>query len=191
MGHGSPAPYELLTNFWTSADRIHTSLDLIRWYVLQHQRFVFIPSAPRDRHLITLGHALEPLEYLILGTLQSDVDQLIQYGSYRQHSGVLKAMKEFRDEIATQMVVGLYRVWEGSPPYLFYAHVNHADVAAHIAIADSLLQEHRGFPLLIDLADSLCKAEFGGDSFYPTIQTAYADAGQPYRYLSEHETRYR
>ncbi len=61
MGHGNPAPYELLTNFWTAPKRMQVSLDLIRWYVLEHERFVFVPSAPRDRHLLTLGYALEPL----------------------------------------------------------------------------------------------------------------------------------
>lgn len=68
LGHGSPIPYEILTNFWTSPKRIQLSVDLIRWYV-EHQRFVFVPSAPRDRHLLTLGNALNAREYLILGTL--------------------------------------------------------------------------------------------------------------------------
>lgn len=191
LGHGSPAPYELLTNFWTAPQHIHISLDLIRWYVLTHQKFVFVPSAPRDRHLLTLGYALEPLEYAIIGSLKADIDQLIQYGSYRHRRGVLAAMEQFRDEVASQVVVGLYRVSPHAPPYLFYAHIDHADMAAHIVMADSLLQEHRGFPLLIDLADALCKSAFGGDSFFASIQTAYARAGQPYRYLGERETRYR
>ena len=40
-----------------------------------------------------------------------------------------------------------------APPQLFYAHEDHADIAALVALADSVLQEQRGFPLLIDLAD--------------------------------------
>jgi hypothetical protein len=190
MGHGNPAPYELLTNFWTAPKRMQISLDLIRWYVLEHERFVFVPSAPRDRHLLTLGYALEPLEYLIIGTLRPDIDRYIEYGHYRERSGTSPAMRQFRDEIASQVVVGLYRVSQHAPPYLFYAHPKHFDMAAHIVMADSLLQEHRGFPLLIDLADSLCKANFVGDRFFTAIQTAYAEAGLPYRYFGERETRY-
>jgi hypothetical protein len=34
MGHGSPAPYELLTGLWSSqVERINVCLNLIRWYV--------------------------------------------------------------------------------------------------------------------------------------------------------------
>lgn len=189
MGHGSPAPYELLTGLWSSQrERIRVSLDLIRWYV-EHKRFVFVPSAPRKRHLLMLGNALRPMEFSIIQTLQPEVEKLIERGNYRDGSGVLEEMKKFRDEVASQIVVGLYRVWDAAPPYMFYAHVDCAEMAAHIAMADSLLQEHRGFPMLIDLADTVCGTTFGVDSFMSSVQMAYADAGQPFRYLGERETR--
>ena len=78
-----------------------------------------------------------------------------------------------------------------NPAYSGGAHEDHADLAAHIAIADSVLQEHRGFPLLIDLADNVCSSVFGGQSMYGMLATAYADAGAPWRYLSERVTRNR
>lgn len=188
MGHGSPAPYEILTGLWSShVDSINVSLDLIRWFVEEHKRFVFVPSAPRKRHFLTVGHALNPLEFAIVQTIQPEIDNMIETGGYR--GAVREAMEAFRDEIAPKIVIGLYRVWEAAPPYLFYAHVDHAEMAAHIAIADSVLQEHRGFPMLIDLADTVCSTTFGVDSFTPSIQMAYAEAGQPYRYLAERETR--
>jgi hypothetical protein len=192
MGHGSPAPYELLTGRWSSQRKhIEISLNLIRWYVLEHKRFVFVPSAPRKRHLLTIGNALNPLEFAILQTLKPDIQHMIDTGHYRDDSGVRPAMQEFCNRVAPYIVVGLYRVWEGSPPYLFYAHIDHAEMAAHIAMADSVLQEHRGFPMLIDLADTVCRTTFGLDSFIPSVQTAYTDAGHPFRYLSERETRRR
>ena len=192
MGHGNPAPYELLTGLWSSKhERIRISLDLIRWYVLEHKRFVFVPSAPRKRHLLTIGNALNPLEFAIVQTLAPDLENMIERGHYRDESGVRPAMKEFCREIGPQIVIGLYRVWEGAPPYMFYTHVDYAEMAAHIAMADSVLQEHRGFPMLIDLADTVCKATFGVDSLIPSTQIAYAEAGHPFRYLGERETRYR
>jgi hypothetical protein len=192
MGHGSPAPYELLTGLWSSkSDRIKVSLDLIRWYVLEHKRFVFVPSAPTKRHLLTIGNALNPLEFAIVQTLEPEIENRIETGHYREASGVLRAMQEFRSEIGPKIVIGLYRVWEGAPPYMFYAHVDHAEMAAHIAMADSILQEHRGFPMLIDLADTVCKTTFGVGSFIPSTQMAYTEAGEPFRYLGERETRYR
>jgi len=190
MGHGNPAPYELLTGLWSSQrDRITLSLDLISWYVLEHKRFVFVPSAPRKRHWLTIGNALNPLEFAIIQTLKPDIQHVIDSGGYRVESGVLPAMQDFCDEVAPNIVVGLYRVWEGSPPFLFYAQIDHAEMAAHIAIADSVLQEHRGFPMLIDLADTVCRTTFGLDTLVPSVQMAYSDAGQPFRYLGERETR--
>ncbi|QQS46483.1 MAG: hypothetical protein IPM66_21685 [Acidobacteriota bacterium] len=191
MGHGSPAPYELLTGLWSSQrDRIRISLDLIRWYV-EHKRFVFVPSAPRKRHWLTIGNALRPLEFAIIQTLKPEIERMIENGGYREGSGVKQEMEKFRDEVAPEIIVGLYRAWEAAPPYLFYAHKDHAEMAAHIALADSLLQEHRGFPLLIDLADTVCRTTFGADSFTSSVRMAYANAGQPFRYLGERETRSR
>ena len=60
---------------------------------------------------------------------------------------------------------------------------------ALIALADSALQEHRGFPMLIDLADTVCRAIFGTDSFTASTQLAYVEAGEPFRYLTERQTR--
>lgn len=189
MGHGSPAPYELLTGLWSSQyDRIKLSIELVEWYV-NYKRFVFIPSAPRKRHWLTIGNALNPMEFAIIQTLEPEIQNMIDNGGYRNESGVLPAMKKFCKEVAPKIVVGLYRVWEAAPPFLFYAHIDQAEMAAHIAIADSILQEHRGFPMLIDLADTVCRSTFGGDSFNASVQTAYVDAGQPFRYLGERETR--
>ncbi len=192
MGHGSPAPYELLTGLWSSQrDRIRISLDLIRWYALEHKRFVFVPSAPRKRHWLTIGNALRPLEFAIIQTLKPEIERLIETGGYRERGGVKQEMERFRDEVGPEIVMGLYRAWDAAPPYLFYAHKDHAEMAAHIALADSLLQEHRGFPLLIDLADTVCSATFRAGSFTSLVQMAYASAGQPFRYLGERETRLR
>ena len=94
----------------------------------------------------------------------------------------------FIETVASQVVVGLFRASPLAPAQLFYAHVHHADLAAHIAIADSMLQEHRGFPLLIDLAHHVCAGVFGG-TLRALTGTAYAAAGAPWRYDSERTTR--
>ncbi|HMF56517.1 MAG TPA: hypothetical protein VK619_09245 [Pyrinomonadaceae bacterium] len=191
MGHGSPAPYELLTGLWASkGERLKISGELIRWYA-EHKKFVFVPSAPRKRHWLMIGNALRPLEFAIVQTLKPELDNLIRNGGYREESGALPVMRKLRDEVGPEMVVGVYRVWEAAPPFLFYAHVDYAEMAAHIAMADSLLQEHRGFPMLIDLADTVCAATFGADDFRSSVYTAHADAGEPFRYLGERETRTR
>jgi hypothetical protein len=98
-------------------------------------------------------------------------------------------IRRFRDDVAAQIVVGVYRATRLAPAQLFYAHVDHADMAAHIIMADSILQEHRGFPLLIDLADNVCRGVFGSDTLNAPISTAYTDAGAPWRFQSERVTR--
>lgn len=191
MGHGNLVAYELITGLWASKkERIQLSLDLIDWFV-NYKRFVFVPSAPRKRHWLMIGNALRPMEYAIIQTLQPEIEHMLGSGGYRNESGVRPLMQTFAKEVAPKIVVGLYRVWDAAPPYLFYAHVDNADMAAHIAMADSLLQEHRGFPMLIDLADTVCRTTFGLDNFIPSVQTAYAESGQPFTYLGERETRYR
>ncbi len=186
MGHGNPAPYEMLTGWWANrGEHLQASLDLVQWYV-NYKRFVFVPSAPRQRHLLTIGNALNPLDFAIVQTLKPGIERMIEGGHYRV---TRKAMEQFCNDVAPKVVMGIYRVWEGSPPHLFYAHEECADMAAHIAIADSLLQEHRGFPMLIDLADAVCRTSFGLDTLGSSVQTAYAEAGDPFRYLGERETR--
>lgn len=190
MGHGNPAPYELLTGFWASRPEMtKAAIDIMRRMVLEHQRFVFIPSAPRQRELLTLGNALRPLEYLILFTLEKDLERIIESGGARKRNMIRDDMLTFAREVGSQIVIGLYRASKFSPAYLFYAHKDHAKTAALIAMADSCLQEHRGFPMLIDIADHLCRSTFGADGFISSVQEAYADAGQPFRYLPERETR--
>ena len=60
--------------------------------------------------------------------------------------------RDFIKTVASKVVVGLFRATHFAPAQKFYAHVDHADLAAHIVLADSMMQEHRGFPLLADMA---------------------------------------
>jgi hypothetical protein len=197
MGHGSPAPLELLTNYFT--DLVIESIRVVR-ELIDHERFVFVASDPADRGLMTLGQGLHPLEYLIVGTLRDRIAPHLD--DWRQtHPATVDTswdgeeltprqwVEKFRDEVAPHVVYGLYRATLLAPPQLFYAHEKHAHVAARIALADSVLHEQRGFPQLIDLADHYCRSIYGGQTLREMTQSAYADAGAPFRYQSERPTR--
>lgn len=187
MGHGNPTPYELLSGAW--ADRpemLRVAHDLMRQLV-EHRRFVYVTSAPSDRLSLTLGHALGPMEYLVLDTNEDFFKSLLDTGGYRGDKK--KAVEALTEEIGPQIVRGLYRVSAEAPPYLFYAHRDLVHEAALIAMADGALQLHRGFPMLIDLADRLCTATFGADDFLATARLAYSQTGPSHRYLGERETR--
>lgn len=192
MGHGHPVPYELLTGGGLVIDGdmplLRRSMQMWRELLTQQKRWVFVTSAPSDRVQLTLGDALYPLEFAIIDTpLQSMRD--IAAGHLPESTGLKKATQEFVEEVGPQIVTGVYRVSAQSPVRLFYAHRDYAHLAALIVMADSVLQEHRGFPMLIDLADLVCRTTFGADTFKNIVQQAYTDAGTPFRYLGERETR--
>jgi hypothetical protein len=199
MGHGNPAPYELLTGSG-HLDLMIEATKIIRRLVEQHQKLVFVASEPADRVLLTIGQALLPLEFAIVGTLRDQIDAIVERGHYRMRvtsdmtwDGKTltpeKWIRRFRDTVAPRVVVGVYRATRLAPAHVFYAHEDHADLAAHIALADSVLQEHRGFPLLIDLANGVCSRVFGRETLVGPVSVAYSEAGAPFRFLSERATR--
>jgi hypothetical protein len=199
MGHGSPAPYELITGSGLR-DFMVESTRVIRELVEGHQKFVFVASEPSDRLLLSIGQALRPLEYAIVRPFSDQIYTMIEYGEYYGRATVDTTwdgvrlsphewIKKFRDVVGSQVVVGVYRATHAAPAQVFYAHEDHADVAAHVVLADSVLQWHRGFPLLLDLAHHVCSGVFGGETLAAPVATAYADAGAPWRYASERMSR--
>jgi hypothetical protein len=201
MGHGSPAPFELLYGAG-SPDLMIESVKVIRELVLGHQKFVFVASEPDDRVLISVGGALRPLEYAVVGTLRDRLVQAVAGVSFRARVTVDATwdgarlrpeqwVRRLRDDVASQVVVGVYRATLLAPPQVFYAHVDHADLAARVALADSVFHEARGFPTLIELADQGCRSVYGGASLREMAEAAYVAAGAPFRYHSERATRER
>ncbi len=199
LGHGAPASFELITGSG-SRDLMVEATRLLEELICEHQRFVFVPSAPARRLLLSIGQALRPLEYAVVDWYSDHIAAVIERGEYYGEATVdttiagrrltpAEWIRRFLREVASQVVAGVYRASELAPPQLFYAHKDHSAVAARIAIADSVLQAHRGFPLLLDLADRVCAASFGGDSLRGPLDVAYTEAGTPLRYLAERATQ--
>ena len=199
IGHGSPVPYQLLLGAG-NPDVMIESVKLMRDLIDGHRRFVFVASESGDRDLLTLGQALRPLEYLIVGTLDERLDRFV--GDLRFHGrpsvnaawdGIEltpeKWVMRFRDDIASQVLVGVYRASVLAPPQVFYCHRDHFEVAARLALADSVLLPDRGFPMLIDLVDRACKSVYGGGSLKEMADAAYARVGAGTRYGSERQNR--
>lgn len=199
MGHGSPAPYQLLAGAG-NPDVMIESVKVMRRLIADHQRFVFVSSESGDRDLLTLGQALRPLEYLIVQTLEERISRFVEQTQFSSRvtvdadwDGIALSpnnwLRRFRDEIAPQVLVGVYRASWLSPPQVFYCHRQHFGTAARIAIADSVLLPDRGFPMLIDLVDRACKSVYGGGSLKEMADAAYAKAGAGTRYGSERQNR--
>ncbi len=185
MGHGTPAPYELLTGSG-SMRLLQASLDILQ-RIVEFERFVFVPSAPGERGLLTLGNALGAGEYAIIDTIESRIEPIVENGHYGKN--YKEQALHFVRTYGPRILYGLYCASEQSPPYLFYAHRKHIHLAARIAIADSILRPARGFPMLIDVADATCSSAFGSAAFTGLIHDAYTQAGLPLKYLGERDTR--
>jgi hypothetical protein len=93
---------------------------------------------------------------------------------------------EFYQDASAKILVGVYRTSSELPPQIFYAHREFVHEAALLAMADSVLQAHSGFPVLLDLANRVCRSTFGEDGFISAVRSAYAQRGR-FRYLSELE----
>jgi hypothetical protein len=190
MGHGNPIPTSLLMA--TSPELVAASMDVLGRLLLDHKRFVFVPSDPADTLLLTLGNALEEREFAIVSTMaeQFSNERLHRLAeTQRGHPKASRAIQEFLKQARFELVTGIYRASAYGPPRLFYAHKDFACEAAALAMADSLLQPVRGFPMLIDLADIVCRHVFDGAGMRVGVQHAYASCGEPARFLGERETR--
>jgi hypothetical protein len=163
------------------------SLEMLRALLLEHKRWVFVPSAPKDLLLLTIGQALNPLEYAIIETARHKMEGITAGGSYDRRYET--KVSHFVAEAGPQIVRGVYRASRLAPPYVFYAHAECAHEAALIALADSTMHEHRGFPMLIELADRICAGTFGAQALATQMEVSYAAQGVPFEYLPERSTR--
>jgi hypothetical protein len=189
MGHGNPLAYELLTGSG-QVELIGYSVDVLRRLVLEHKKFVFVPSESNAEHLLTIGDALHPLEYAIVNTAVTDLEKLMGGGFRGEWKGVLtNTLEPFCVEAGPVVLTGVFRASAMAPAQMFYAHRDYIHEAALIAMADSVMQEHRGRPMLLDMADGLCKTYFGAETLSMPAQSAFAQSGEPYRYLDERVTR--
>jgi hypothetical protein len=196
MGHGTPMPYEMMTGSG-SGKIIQASLDLLPKLLAGHKKFVFVPSDTSNAAIKTIANALRPLQYAVLTNTEYVINGYTKYldegnlsDSYRgQYRNFRPKLKAFTKEVASKVLIGVYKASHFSPGNIFYAHEDHVHEAALIAIADSALQEHRGFPNLIDIADRLCRGTFEPSGIAASVNAVFAEKGEPFRYLLERSTR--
>ncbi len=175
LGYGFPAPYELMMGFWANHEEVKDkSIDLMNRMIVSHKRFVYIQESTLHPELWAFGNALKPFEYLIVGTMEEKMVQMVDSGNTRLE--IKTDYAEFAKNAGSQIAVGVYKVAMHAPAHVFYCHIDHIRTAALIAMADSALQMHSGMPMLLDLAESLCKNAFGKTDFMTSIDQAYTRA---------------
>ena len=186
MCEGMPAPFELISGAGLLSPGesgmryplMEAGMEVLRELLLGHRRFVFVPKGARDGWLLTVGQALAPLEYAVIDTISDQIEAVERTGHYDASQRAV--VSRFREDVGDVVVRGVFRASRLGPPQVFYAHRDHVHGAALIAIADSVLQEQRSYPVLLDLARTVCDTTFGVESFAPQLRVAYADAGVPW-----------
>jgi hypothetical protein len=188
MGHGIPMPYEMMTGSG-STKIIDLSLELLPKLLGEHKKFLFVPSETTDFAVKSVANALRPLQYAVLHNTRDIINRYLRdsyRGEYRKYRERLAA---FREDVASKVLIGVYKASSFAPGNIFYAHEDHVHEAALISMADSALQEHRGFPNLIDIADRLCRGTFDPSGIAASVNAVFAAKGEPFRYLLERATR--
>ena len=192
LGHGNPITYELLTgggNLELMVEATHVLRELVEI----QQKFVFIAGEPRDPLIRTIGQALRPGEYAIIGTLDERLDTWLHQERFK--IGVsTKLMWDDElitpaewiprviERVASKIVVGLFRPTFLVRPLRRSTHTwINPDIAGHIALADSMLKE-QGTSMLLEMAHHVCESVFG-ESLEALAESAYVAAGAHERFL--------
>jgi hypothetical protein len=175
IGHGHPLPKELITGTGMP-ELIELSVPLFRELLLGHKRFVYVPRGTKDVLLRTIGGALRPPEFAIVQDIAGYLTSVIEDGHYGRgrFQQAKVQLDAFRAEAEHKIVAGVFRVSPHSPAQVFYAHADHAAEAALVAMADAVLVETRGFPMLLDVAGTLCRELFPPDSILRPAAAIYA-----------------
>jgi len=192
LGHGSPMPFEMLVGSGRE-ELTWASLKTLRRLLEEHKKFLFVPSEISDQAVRTIANALRPLQYCVLRNTKDILEGYITGSSYeRPHykkQGIYQALRAFQEDVGSKVVLCVFRVSQFSPGGIFYAHEDFVHQAAQIVMADSALQEHRGFPNLIDIADRTCRGMFDAGCVAAQVHTVLARSGAPFQYFDERSTR--
>lgn len=185
MLHGPLLPFELMTGLGRLR-AFYTTIDLLKRITADPKIFSVV-STSRQNDYITLGTALNSGEYMVdekysLGDEVADDHDFMASQKWRERE--FDHMKEFLQKRVSKILVGVIRV--GQRPYMFYAHRDTFDLAAAIIARDALMQREKGFPLLIDYADTLCSEYFPAGDFAQLMRYQMAREGE---YLTESDER--
>jgi hypothetical protein len=104
------------------------------------------------------------MEYAMIGTLDERLDLWLHQERFKigvstkllwdeELISPTEWIPRVINRVASNIVVGLFRPTLLVPAQTFYAHVDHSDIAGHIALADSMLKE-QGTSMLLEMATS-------------------------------------
>jgi hypothetical protein len=169
--NGPIVPYELRTGIGRMK-ALDPCLSLCE-RVLDRKTIVGVLAKSSEAEIISLGLALNSGEYVRIRSFKEDLEEWLP----RAHFNTADEAR-FRSFIKTHgdaLDVGVYKA--GQRAYVFHAHREHFDEAVALIMRDSMFQQLRAYPLLIDYADSLCSHMLGSSDFRRMVDIGLAKLG--------------
>lgn len=165
--HGPLIPFELRTGrFKKFPDALEVCLELAK-KIIESKNIIGVISNTQRLNLLNAGEVLNNYEYMLAGSSkETDWDKYIEESHFKKDDETM--LKEFSKKFASRIRVGIFKV--GDKPFLFEAHKDIFDKAAALIIQDSSYQPLRGFPMLIDYADSICTQLLAASDFRKQIE---------------------
>jgi hypothetical protein len=162
--HGELLPYELRTGLGVYR-ALPESLDLAR-KLFEAKNVIAVVEDTSRLNLLNAGTILNRGEFMDALGLREDLEyNYLRRAHFSKEDEQL--FKEFIEEYCDNIRIGVYRV--GFKPYVIQAHKDVFDEAVALVMKDSENQPMRGFPLLIDYADTICSGLLSGGEFQKQI----------------------
>lgn len=189
--HGPLIPFEMLANPGRAELKIlEVTVDILEKIIANRKCFSIVSRSQNDAY-IRVGLSLNSGEYVELKSLASEIIEdrsLLSNPDKWREEDFLK-VNHFLNSNASKIKVGVIKI--SQRPYLFQAHDKIFDLAARIIARDSMFQKEKGFPLLIDYADTLCSTFFKASDFNKIIEYQLANEGEFLSEMSEETLRQR
>ncbi|MFX0209970.1 MAG: hypothetical protein ACFFDT_28575 [Candidatus Hodarchaeota archaeon] len=171
MINGPVVPYELRTGIGRLR-ALDACLSLSE-KVLDRKTIVGVLATSSEPEIVSLGLALYPKEYVRLRSYKEDLEDWLPRAHFNKTDEA--RFKRFIETHGDFLDVGIYKA--GQRAYVFHAHHDLFNEAAALIICDSMFQQLRGYPLLIDYADSLCSHMLASSDFRRMVDFGLAKAG--------------
>lgn len=188
MFHGPLLPFELLTGLG-KLRALDMTIELLEKVTKNKKCFSIVSRSQNDAY-IRLGLSLNAFEYIELkhtniGNEILNNPRFLPKEKWREEEFIL--VNNFLNKYAKNIKIGLIKISER--PYVFHAHEEIFDHAAKIIARDAMFQKEKGFPLLIDYADTLCSTFFKASDFSKIIEYQLAKEGEFLSEMSEETLR--
>lgn len=178
MIQGDIFPYELKTGQGRLRG-LNACLRLGR-KILASENVIATQSTTRDPTFRLIGNALDPGEYIEIHDYYQDLNEFL-FGDGSDYSVPARFNPEdketfrlFIEDSKNKYSVGVYKAFNSNRAYVFHSPKANLEKMVHLLYADSSFQPMRGFPLLLDYADSVCSKLLSSEDFKSQIDSKLA-----------------